>query len=88
VVDKISVGAVGHPGIHGDYVTYPIRLHGFGGTWVGSYQLALAFAMCTHACLGSQGNTPNSQNGKDSGCKWGEMPKDLVQNIMQAAKLS
>jgi alpha-tubulin suppressor-like RCC1 family protein len=84
VVDKISLGALGHPDIHGDYVTYPIRLHGFGGTWVGSYQHALAFAMCTHARLGSQGNTPNSQNGKDSGCQWGKMSNDLVQKIMQA----
>ena len=48
LVDKKSLGAIGHPGTHGNYVAYPVRLHGFGGTWVGSYQHALAFAMCTH----------------------------------------
>ena len=31
---KISLCAIGHPDIHGNYVTYPIRMHGFGGTWV------------------------------------------------------
>jgi len=84
LVDRKSLGAIGHPGIHGNYVACPIHLYGFGGTWVGCYQHALAFAMCTHARLGSQGNTPNSQNGKDSGCNWGEMPKDLVHKVMQA----
>ena len=36
LVDKKYLSAVGHPGIHGNDVAYPIRLHGFGGTWVGS----------------------------------------------------
>ena len=40
--------------------------------------------MCTHARLGSQGNTPNSQNGKDTRFKWGEMLNDLVHKIMEA----
>jgi hypothetical protein len=34
--------------------------------------------------LGSQASTPNSQNGKDSGCKWGKMPIDLLIKIVQA----
>ena len=89
VVKKI-LGAIGHLGIHGDYVAYPMRLHGFEGVQVGSCHLVcseqhiLAFAMCTHARLGSQASTPNSQNGKDSGCKWGKMPIDLLIKIVQA----
>jgi len=74
LVDKKSLGAIGHPGTHGNYVANPIHLHGFGA-WVGSYQHALAFTMCTHARLSSQASTPNSQNGKDSGCIGGGCQK-------------
>ena len=84
LVLKKTLGAIGHPVIRGNYVKNPLRLHGFEGDKVGSYQHTLAFAMCTHARLGSKDNTSNFKYGQDGVCKWGNMPTDLVKKIIQA----
>ena len=78
------LGAIGHPLIRGDNIKTPLRLHGFYGDKIGSYQHTVAFAMCTHARLGKKDNTLNFQYGQDGVCKWGEMPIDLVKKIIQA----